>query len=150
MAAGALRTRRRSLGRSCCWRSSPSSSGPSPSPSLTGVTLLLPEQVRKAKKHDWTNNRDDDMFILVMNMLLMSGEWGKMSRADFSRLSWNMESSGEKIAFEASNGVTRPNNARECWGSQLKRVLGMKANTTCVRGRGWNIKERRQATTSSH
>ena len=61
-----------------------------------------------------------------------------------------MESSGEKIAFEASNGVTRPNNARECWGSQLKRVLGMKANTTCVRGRGWNIKERRQATTSSH
>ena len=147
MAAGALRTRRRSLGRSCCWRSSPSSSGPSPSPSLTGVTLLLPEQVRKAKQSYWTSNRDDDMFILVMNMLL---RFGKMSRADFSRLSWNMVGwSGEKIA---SNGVTRPNynNARECSGFQLKRVLGMKANTTCVRGRGWNIKERRQATTSSH
>ena len=149
MAAGALRTRRRSLGRSCCWRSSPSSSGPSPSPSLTGVTLLLPGQVRKAKQSNWSNNRDDDMFILVMNMLLMSGEWEKMSRADFSRFSWNMEPSGERLrSKQASNGVTRPNNAREC--SQLKRVLGMKANTTCVRRRGWNIKERRQATTSSH
>ena len=144
MAAGALRTRRRSLGRSCCWRSSPLSSGLSPSPSLTGVTLLLPGQVRKAKNSNWSSNRDDDMFILVMNMLLMSGEWGKCQE----QTSLGFREIWKKIAFEASNGVTRPNNAREC--SQLKRVLGMKANTTCVRGCGWNIKERRQATTSSH
>ena len=147
MAAGALRTRRRSLGRSCCWRSSPSSSGPLPSPSLTGVTLLLPEQVRKAKQSNWSSNRDDDMFILIMNMLLMSGEWGKcqeQTSLGFREI-WNQV--GKRL--QAMVWLDQ-NNARECWGSQLKRVLGMKANTTCVRGRGWNIKERRQATTSSH